>query len=83
MLPIDRVHAIADDIGKRIEPIPVMDKVKENDVAPIITIVSTDFNIVFRVIFFIFLFGFMVFIFEVCDQFFNVVNWDIKTVYII
>ena len=33
LLPNDRVHAIAADIGKTIKPIPVLDRVIEVDVA--------------------------------------------------
>ena len=50
LLPNDRVHAIPADIGKIIKPIPVTDRVIEVDVAPMITILSTDSNIVFRVL---------------------------------
>ena len=77
------MHAIPSDIGKIIKPIAVIDRVIEVDVAPIITIVSTDSNIVFRVLYFSSLFWFMVFVFEVRNHFFNVVNWVIKTIYII
>ena len=77
------MHAIPADIGKIIKPIAVIDRVIEVDVAPIITIVSTDSNIVFRVLYFSSLFWFMVFVFEVRNHFFNVVNWVIKTIYII
>ena len=49
LLPNDKVHAIPDDIGKIIKPTPVTDKVIKVDVAPMITILSTDSNIVFRV----------------------------------
>ena len=49
-LPIDRVQSIAADIGKIIKPIPVIDRVIEIDVAPMITILSTDSKIVFRVL---------------------------------
>ena len=76
------MHAIPADIGKIIKPIAVIDRVIEVDVAPI-TIVSTDSNIVFRVLYFSSLFWFMVFVFEVRNHFFNVVNWVIKTIYII
>ena len=48
LLPNDRLQAIAADIGKIIKPIPVIDKVIEVYVAVIITILSTDSNIVFR-----------------------------------
>ena len=77
------MHAIPADIGKIIKAIAVIDRVIEVDVAPIITIVSTDSNIVFRVLYFSSLFWFMVFVFEVRNHFFNVVNWVIKTIYII
>ena len=50
LLPNDRVQAIPADIGKIIKPTPVTDKVIEVDVAPMITILSTDSNIVFRVL---------------------------------
>ena len=49
MLPIERVHAIPADIGKIIKPTPIIDKVNEFDVAPIMKIVSNDSNFVFRV----------------------------------
>ena len=77
------MHAIPADIGKIIKPKAVIDRVIEVDVAPVITIVSTDSNIVFRVLYFSSLFWFMVFVFEVRNHFFNVVNWVIKTIYII
>ena len=48
LLPNDRVQAIPADIGRIIKPIPVIDRVIEVDVAPMITIESTDSNIVFR-----------------------------------
>ena len=46
-LPKDRVQAIPADMGKTIKPIPVIDKVIEVDVAPMITIDSIDSNIEF------------------------------------
>ena len=49
LLPSDRVHAIPVDIVKTFKPIPVTDRVIEVDVAPMITIVPTDSNFVFRV----------------------------------
>ena len=49
LLPNDRVQAIPADIGKIIKPIPVIDRVIEVDVAPMITILSTDSNIVFKI----------------------------------
>ena len=50
LLPIDRVQAIPADIGKTIKRIPVIDRVIEVDVAPMITTESTDSNIVFNVL---------------------------------
>ena len=50
LLPNDRVQAIPADVGKIIKPIPVIDKVIEVDVAPIIIIESTDSNTVIRVL---------------------------------
>ena len=48
-LPSAKVKAIPADMGKIFEPIPVLDKVIEVDVAPTRTIVKTVFNIVCRV----------------------------------
>ena len=53
LLPNDRVQAIPADIGRIIKPIPVIDRVIEVDVAPMITIESTDSNIVYGFIIFI------------------------------
>ena len=50
LLPKDKPQAIPADIGKTINPIPVIDRVIEVDVAPMITILSTDSNTVFRVL---------------------------------
>ena len=50
LLPKDRPQAIPADIGKTIKPIPVTDRVIEVDVAPMITMLSTDSNTVFRVL---------------------------------
>ena len=50
LLPKDRVQAIPADIGRIIKPIPVIDRVIEVDVAAMITILSTDSIIVFRVL---------------------------------
>ena len=44
LLPKDRVQTIPAVIGKIIKPIPVVDRVIEVDVAPIIKILSTDSN---------------------------------------
>ena len=46
-LPNDKAHAYPADTGRIITPIPVIDRVLEVDVRPIITIVSTDFKIAF------------------------------------
>ena len=56
MLPNDRVQATLADTGNIIKPIPVIDRFIEVDVAPIKTIVSTDFNFVFRVLKFFYFF---------------------------
>ena len=50
LLPSDRIHAMPADIGKTIKPIPVTDRVIEVDVAPVIILLSTDSNTVFRVL---------------------------------
>ena len=55
-LPNDKAHAIPADNGKTFNPIPITDRDMEVDVAPIVTIVSTDSNIVFRVLYFPYLF---------------------------
>ena len=49
LLPNDRVQAIPADIGKIINPIPLIDRVIEVDVVAMITILSTDPNTVFKV----------------------------------
>ena len=50
LLPNDRVQAIPADIGKIIQPTPVIDRVFEVEVVPMITILSIDSNTVFRVL---------------------------------
>ena len=50
LLPNDKIQTKPADIGKIIKPTPVTVKVIEVDVAPMITIESTDSNIVFRVL---------------------------------
>ena len=50
LLPNDRTQAIPADMGKTIKPIPVIDRVIEVDVAAMITILSTDSNIVFWIL---------------------------------
>ena len=56
LLPIDRLQAVPADIGKIIRPLPVIDRVIEVDVAPMILLLSTDSNTVFRVLIFLYLF---------------------------
>ena len=56
LLPNGRVQAIPVDIGKLFRPIQVIDRVIEVDVAPVILILSTDSNTVFRVLYFLYLF---------------------------
>ena len=50
LLPNDRVQAIPVDMGRIIKPTPVIDRVIEVDVAAMITTLSTDSNIVVRVL---------------------------------
>ena len=50
LLPNDGVQAIPADVGKIFKPTPVIDRVIEVDVAPLLTIVSTDSKIVFTVL---------------------------------
>ena len=50
LLPTDRVQAIPAVFGKISKPLPVIDRVIKNDVHPMITILSTDSNIVLRVL---------------------------------
>ena len=56
LLPNDKPQAIPADIGRTIKPIPVTDRVIEVDVAAMITMLSTDSNTVFRVLYFLYLF---------------------------
>ena len=56
LLPIDKPHAVAVDIGITINPIPVRDKVIELEVVAIITNVSNDFSIVVIVLYFLYFF---------------------------
>ena len=48
LLPKDKVHAIPADSGKIFQPIPVIDRVIDADVASIKTFVYPDFNFVLR-----------------------------------
>ena len=50
LLANDRVHANPANIGKNIKPIAVIDRVFEAEVAPILTIVSTGSENVFKVL---------------------------------
>ena len=50
LLPNDKAQAIPADIGKIINPKPVVDRVIEVDVVAMLKIESTDSNIVFRVL---------------------------------
>ena len=50
LLPSDSVHAIPADIGKIFKPTPLIDRVIEVDVAPMIAIECTDSKIVLRVL---------------------------------
>ena len=50
LLPNERVQAIPADMGKINKPIPVINRIIEVDVAPMIIILSTDYNTVFRVL---------------------------------
>ena len=56
LLPIDKPHAVAFDIGITINPIPLRDKVIELEVVAIITNVSNDFSIVVIVLYFLYFF---------------------------
>ena len=56
LLTKDRVQATPADIGKTIKPMPINDRVIEVDIAPMITIESTDSNIVFTVLIFLYIF---------------------------
>ena len=44
LLPNNKVQSNPADVGKIIKPLPVIDKDREVNVAPIITIESTDSN---------------------------------------
>ena len=56
LLPNVRKQAKPADMGKIIKPTPVTDNVIEVDVAPMITTLSTASNIVFTVLYFLYLF---------------------------
>ena len=56
LLPTDKAHAYAVDIGITIKLIPVGDRVIELDTVAIITIVSNDFSIVVIVLYFLYFF---------------------------
>ena len=72
------------DIGIALKPVPVRLEVIELDVVALKRNVSIDFNFVVNVLYFFkSLFGFVVFVLEVCNHFFNVVDLVIKFVNII
>ena len=50
LLPNDKPQAILADIGKIIKPKPGTDKVIDVDVAAMMTILSTDYNFVFKIL---------------------------------
>ena len=52
LLPNDEAQVIPADMGKIIKPIPVIDRVIEVDVAPMIILLCIDSNTVFRVLYF-------------------------------
>ena len=56
LLPNERVQLFPADIGKTIKPIPDLDRVIDVDVDPMIILVSTDSNNVFRVLYCFYLF---------------------------
>ena len=56
LLPNDSVRVTPADIGKTTKQIPLIDKVIEVDVAPSITTVSTDSNVLFSVLVFLYFF---------------------------
>ena len=56
LLPNDKPQALATGIGSLISPKPVAEKLLGVDVAPIITILSTDFKTLIRVLRFFYLF---------------------------
>ena len=56
LLPNDKVQAMPADFGKIIKPLPVIDRVIEINVAPMITTLSIDSNTVYRVLKFLYLF---------------------------
>ena len=73
---------MAVDIGITIKPIPVRNNVIELDVVAKLTNVSIDFNNVVKILIFLFLFGFIIFVFELGNHFINVNKWVIETVHI-
>ena len=67
------------DIGIALKPIFVRLKVIELVVVAIIKNVSNDFNFVVNVLyFFLSLFGFVVFVLEVCNNFLMLLIWLLK-----
>ena len=82
LLQIDKAHVVEVDDGITIKPIFVRLNVLELDVVAIITKVSNDFDIVVIGLNFLYFFGFVIFIFEASNHFFNVVDMVIETIYI-
>ena len=62
LLPNDNPHAVAVGIGVAIKPIPVRLNVKQVDVVAKIRNVSSDFNIVVKVLYFLYLFSDLLFL---------------------
>ena len=78
-LPKDKVHTIPADVVEIFKPIPVNDEVQK------LTLLKWKklclLILVLCLVFFNFFFWFMVFIFEVSNHFFNVINGVIYTIY--
>ena len=80
LLPIDKAHAVAVDIGIAINAIPVRNNLIELDVVAIITNVSNDFNIVVIVLYFYISLLFFYFFFDAGYHFFLVTDMVLKTI---
>ena len=79
----DKPQAIPVDIGTITNRKPVIDEVTDADVAPMMTILSIGFLIVFKVSYSYNFLWFMVFVYEKSNHFFYIVNSVNKTVIII
>ena len=62
------------EVGTRNEPTPVTDRITDVVVAPILTIVSTDSSFDVSVYNFFYFFLFMIFIFEISNHFFTIID---------